>query len=139
MNSGGAGDQQGWRCDQARPYHSPRRQLQAEQTRAEILAAARRLFSERGYVATPIQRQSRRRGRVGADALHTSVGSKAQIALSLVGFINDEVDMDALAAAQHARHHATGAAVGERPVDAGAARTVRRHHQGAAVSGGRRC
>lgn len=70
MNSGGAGDQQGWRGDQARPYHSPRRQLQAEQTRAEILAAARRLFSERGYAATPIQRQSRRRGRVGADALH---------------------------------------------------------------------
>ena len=86
---------------QARPYHSPRRQRQAEQTRAEILATARRLFSERGYAATPIGDIAAEAG-VSVPTLYTSIGSKAQIALSLVGFINDEVDMGALGAAQSA-------------------------------------
>jgi hypothetical protein len=37
-----------------RPYHSPARQRQAEQTRAGILAAARDLFRSAGYAATTI-------------------------------------------------------------------------------------
>lgn len=86
---------------EARPYHSPRRQRQAEQTRTEILATARRLFSERGYAATPISAVAGESG-VSVPTLYSSVGSKAQIALSLVEFINDEVDMTGLAAAQAA-------------------------------------
>ncbi len=42
-----AGDVKG-----SRRYESPRRRAQAEATRTEILAAARRLFEERGYAAT---------------------------------------------------------------------------------------
>ncbi len=35
-----------------RPYHSPRRREQAEQTRSQILRAAQRLFERDGYAAT---------------------------------------------------------------------------------------
>src|SRR5215472_9814222 len=49
-----------------RPYHSPARRRQAEQTRARILAAARDLFRSAGYATTTIeaiaqQVESRRR------------------------------------------------------------------------------
>jgi AcrR family transcriptional regulator len=37
-----------------RPYNSPRRRAQADATRGAILAAAQRLFEERGYSATTI-------------------------------------------------------------------------------------
>src|SRR5215470_7978585 len=37
-----------------RPYHSPTRRRQAEQTRARILAAARDLFRSAGYATTTI-------------------------------------------------------------------------------------
>lgn len=35
-----------------RPYHSPRRQQQAEATRRDVLQAAKRLFERHGYAAT---------------------------------------------------------------------------------------
>lgn len=38
----------------ARPYRSPRRQAQAEATRAEIVDAGHRLFVARGYVGTTL-------------------------------------------------------------------------------------
>jgi AcrR family transcriptional regulator len=38
----------------SRPYRSPKRAAQAAATRAEIVAAARRLFVERGYVSTTL-------------------------------------------------------------------------------------
>jgi AcrR family transcriptional regulator len=37
-----------------RPYNSPRRRAQAEQTRRAILSAAKRLFERQGYAATTI-------------------------------------------------------------------------------------
>ena len=37
-----------------RPYNSPRRQAQAEQTRHAILSAAKRLFEKQGYAGTSI-------------------------------------------------------------------------------------
>ena len=37
-----------------RPYNSPRRRAQAEQTRHAILSAAKRLFEKRGYAGTSI-------------------------------------------------------------------------------------
>src|SRR5215475_8972463 len=38
-----------------RPYHSPARRRQAEQTRERILAAARELFRSLGYAATTME------------------------------------------------------------------------------------
>jgi AcrR family transcriptional regulator len=86
---------------EARPYHSAQRQRQAEQTRIQILSTARRLFSERGYAATPLSDVAAEAG-VSLPTVYTSVGAKPQLALSLVEFINDEADMASLAAAQFA-------------------------------------
>jgi AcrR family transcriptional regulator len=83
----------------ARAYRSPRRERQAEDTRTQILTAARRLFSERGYAASPIAEIAAAAG-VSVPTVYSSVGSKAQVALSLVQFINAEVDMGSLVAAQ---------------------------------------
>lgn len=38
-----------------RPYHSPARQRQAEETRQRILAATRELFASRGYAGTTLE------------------------------------------------------------------------------------
>src|SRR5215469_18363176 len=38
-----------------RPYHSPARRRQAEETRERILAAARELFRSQGYAATTME------------------------------------------------------------------------------------
>ena len=43
------------RASGARPYHSPARQRQAEQTRARILAAARDLFRSAGYAGATME------------------------------------------------------------------------------------
>jgi AcrR family transcriptional regulator len=83
----------------ARRYRSPRRQQQAEQTRLHVLASARRLFSERGYAATPLSDIAADAG-VSVPTVYASVGSKSRLALSLVDFINTEADMESLAAAQ---------------------------------------
>ena len=45
-----------------RPYHSPKRQAQAAQTRARMLQAAAELFAERGYVRTTVADVARRAG-----------------------------------------------------------------------------
>jgi len=84
---------------EARDYRSPRRARQAGQTREAILSAARRLFSEDGYAATTISDIAATAG-VSVPTVYASVGSKAELALSLVAFINKEVDMASLAAAQ---------------------------------------
>lgn len=84
-----------------RSYHSPRRARQAEQTRAHVLGAARRLFGERGYASTSIGEVATAAG-VSVPTVYASVGAKPELALALVGFINEEVDMTALAGAQWA-------------------------------------
>jgi AcrR family transcriptional regulator len=61
-----------------RPYRSPRRQEQARQTRAAILAAARERFLERGYVATTIDEIAAAAG-VSKPTVFTAVGNKAQL------------------------------------------------------------
>ena len=65
----------------------------------QILATARRLFSERGYAATPITDIAAGAG-VSVPTVYASVGAKPQLALALVEFINVEADMSSLAAAQ---------------------------------------
>ncbi len=67
-----------------------RRALQAEQTRIEIIGAARRLFASQGYAATSVKDIARDAG-VSVQTLYDSVGSKAD----LVRRLNDLIDSEA--------------------------------------------
>jgi AcrR family transcriptional regulator len=66
-----------------RPYHSPARQRQAEQTRAGILAAARDLFRSAGYAATTIDAIASSAG-VSAKTVEAVFGSKRAVLAALV-------------------------------------------------------
>ena len=71
--------------------HAPgRRALQAEQTRLEILGAARRLFAAEGYAATTLRHIASEAG-VSVQTVFNSVGSKAE----LVRRLNDVIDREA--------------------------------------------
>jgi AcrR family transcriptional regulator len=61
-----------------RRYHSPRRQYTAAQTRQAILAAARALFLDQGYVATTIE-QIAQAADVSKPTVFASVGNKRAI------------------------------------------------------------
>ncbi len=61
-----------------RPYRSPRRREAAERTRAAILAAATRLFLERGYVATTMAAIAAEAG-VALDTVYAAVGPKPSL------------------------------------------------------------
>jgi AcrR family transcriptional regulator len=77
-------------------HHSTRRQRQAQATRADILAAARRLFAERGYAhvsMTDIAREAD----VATQTIYASVGSKRALVFALVELIDEESDVPALA------------------------------------------
>jgi AcrR family transcriptional regulator len=67
-----------------------RRALQAEQTRADILQAARRQFAANGYAATSLKVIAADAG-VSVQTLYDSVGSKAD----LVRGLNDLIDAEA--------------------------------------------
>src|SRR5262245_36526950 len=67
-----------------------RRAKQAEQTRSEIIGAARRLFASQGYAATSVKDIAREAG-VSVQTLYDSVGSKAD----LVRRLNDLIDAEA--------------------------------------------
>jgi AcrR family transcriptional regulator len=71
--------------DRLRPN---RRQLQAAQTRREIIMAATRLFTEQGYARTSVTDIAREAG-VAVQTIYSSLGSKAQIITAMV----DEVDL----------------------------------------------
>ena len=58
-----------------RSYHAPRRQEQARRTRRAILAAAGRLFIERGYAATIMTAVAEAAG-VALDTVYAAVGAK---------------------------------------------------------------
>src|SRR5689334_3159311 len=64
-----------------------RRALQADQTRRDIIAAARRLFATDGYQATTMKAIGEAAG-VSVQTVYDSVGSKAALLLAL----NDELD-----------------------------------------------
>jgi AcrR family transcriptional regulator len=64
-----------------REYDSSRRQRQAAQTRADILQAARRLFSERGYAATTIEAIAAE-AQVAEATVYAGFGSKRGILLA---------------------------------------------------------
>jgi AcrR family transcriptional regulator len=67
-----------------------RRAIQAAQTHAEILSAARRLFASQGYAATSVKDIAGEAG-VSVQTVYDSVGSKAD----LVRGLNDLIDAEA--------------------------------------------
>ncbi len=67
-----------------------RRAMQAEQTRHDILSAARRRFASQGYAATSLKDVAADAG-VSVQTLYDSIGSKAD----LVRRLNDLVDIEA--------------------------------------------
>ncbi len=66
-----------------RAYASPRRQAQAAQTQQDILAAAGKLFRERGYSATPMPLIASEAG-VVVETIYRIFGSKAGLFKSVV-------------------------------------------------------
>jgi AcrR family transcriptional regulator len=66
-----------------RRYDAPRRRQAAARTRAAILDAARALFTERGYAATPMTAIADR-ARVALDTVYASVGRKPELARLLI-------------------------------------------------------
>lgn len=71
------------RAATARPYHSPARQQQAEQTRARIIAAARELFRSAGYAATTMEAIASS-AQVSAKTVEAAFGSKRGVLAALV-------------------------------------------------------
>src|SRR3954465_13699789 len=69
---------------------SSRREQQAQQTREEILRAARRLFAERGYTRTSVRDIADAAG-VSAQTAYDSIGSQQALVLRL----NDLIDAEA--------------------------------------------
>ncbi len=66
-----------------RRYKSAIRQEQAGETRARILAAARKLFLERGYVATSIEAIAREAG-VATQTVYAAYGNKRTVLARLM-------------------------------------------------------
>jgi AcrR family transcriptional regulator len=66
-----------------RRYDAGRRREAAARTRAAILDAARELFTERGYAATPMTAIADRAG-VALDTIYASVGRKPELARLLI-------------------------------------------------------
>ena len=76
--------------EDGRPGLRGRRAVQAEQTRLEILGAARRHFAAKGYAATSLKEIAADAG-VSVQTVYDSVGSKAD----LVRRLNDLIDVEA--------------------------------------------
>src|SRR6266699_776842 len=66
------------RTEVKRPYQSILRGAQAQSTRGAVIAAAARLFTERGYAATSIEEIAAAAG-VSRATVFTSVGGKAKL------------------------------------------------------------
>ncbi|MGW1045073.1 TetR/AcrR family transcriptional regulator [Streptomyces sp. NPDC002547] len=64
-----------------RQYRSPRREQQAAETRAAVLAAAVRLFAERGWAATGMRDVAREAG-VSVETVYTGFRSKSDLLMA---------------------------------------------------------
>ncbi len=78
-----------------RPYHSPKRERQARQTREQIVGAARRLFARDGFTKTTVEAIAREAG-VSVQTVYASVGSKRAIVLALLDRMEAEGGNDEL-------------------------------------------
>lgn len=74
-----------------RAYHSPKRRAQAEATRQEIQAGARRLFTSRGYGATTIDAIAKEAG-VAAQTVYVTFGTKRAILFALLDQMASDAD-----------------------------------------------
>lgn len=74
-----------------------RRALQAQQTRDDILRAARRLFAEHGYARTTVRQIAEAAG-VSAQTVYDSVGSKQAVVARLNDLIDAEAGIGAIVA-----------------------------------------
>jgi len=72
-----------------RPYRSSARAEQSAATRERIVAAARELFTDRGYAGAPVAAIARR-AQVSVDTVYASVGRKPQLVLAVVDDILGE-------------------------------------------------
>jgi AcrR family transcriptional regulator len=61
-----------------RTYRSPRRALQAQQTRVAVLAACRALFAERGWAATGVRDIANEAG-VSVETVYATLGGKVAL------------------------------------------------------------
>lgn len=77
------------------PDQPTMRARQAEFTRNEILAAARRLFAERGFTRTSVRDIARAAG-VSAQTVYDSVGSKQAVVARLNDLIDSEAGIGAI-------------------------------------------
>lgn len=82
------------------------RQRQAQATRDEIAAAARRLFAERGYLDTSVAEIAQEAG-VAVQTVYKSMRTKAAILMALLDAIDAEADVPALQAGIAAATDAT--------------------------------
>lgn len=73
-----------------------RREMQAAQTRADIIQAARRHFAASGYVATSLRTIAHDVG-VSVQTIYDSVGSKADLVRSLNDLIDEEAQVGEIA------------------------------------------
>ena len=72
-----------------------RRERMAHQTRRDILAAARRLFAERGYAATSINDIAAEAG-VAVQTIYARLRSKRGMLLALIDLIDEEAGVSQL-------------------------------------------
>lgn len=79
--------------EEKRPYHSLRRQQQAEKTRLRILAAARELLASRGYAKMTLEAIAEAAG-VSPKTVSAVVGSKTAILAELVAELVDPAAFD---------------------------------------------
>jgi AcrR family transcriptional regulator len=66
-----------------RPYRSPRREQQAAETRTTVVAAAARLFGERGWAATGMREIARAAG-VSVETVYASFRSKTELLMAAI-------------------------------------------------------
>jgi AcrR family transcriptional regulator len=66
-----------------RPYHSPKHEAMRQATRQSVIAAARRLFSERGYAGSSIEAIAEAAG-VAVPTVYAAFGNKRSILRALL-------------------------------------------------------
>jgi AcrR family transcriptional regulator len=81
-----------------RPYRSPRRREQAEETRRRLLTASRRLFVQQGYGGTTIESIAAAAG-VSVQTVYAAFGSKQGILLALLDAMAADADIAGMQAA----------------------------------------
>ena len=76
--------------------HPDRRQAMADQTRRDILHAARQLFARQGYAATSVTDIAREAG-VAVQTIYARLGSKRGMLMALIDLIDQEAGVGTLA------------------------------------------